>query len=201
MQGATPIPMCYHAIAFFGASGTGKTTLAHWIEAEFGLPYLKVGARTVARDMGFDSPYDVDAVGQRGAFQTRLLAEKRLKELDLRRFVTDRTYFDELAYSLLHDPQGTVTPEYLRAAVASMSHYDLLVHCPLSAFQSMEEDPDRRSSQDWQYHATHEALILGLLQQHQRSLPPTPQLYLDRADLEWRKRQLRLALTRSGRTS
>ena len=53
-------------IAFCGASGTGKSTLAKWIvenAAELkldGIELNPVGSRSVAKAMGFSSPYDVD---------------------------------------------------------------------------------------------------------------------------------------------
>jgi cytidylate kinase len=50
----------YKRIAFCGASGTGKTTLATWLAEKLGLPLNPVGSRSVAKSMGFDSPYDVD---------------------------------------------------------------------------------------------------------------------------------------------
>jgi hypothetical protein len=50
-------------IAFCGASGTGKTTLAKALGEFFELERNPVGARSVAREMGFDNPYDVDRAG------------------------------------------------------------------------------------------------------------------------------------------
>lgn len=54
-------------IAFTGASGTGKSTLARWLAEELGVPFNPVGARSVAKAMGFYDPstgearpYDVD---------------------------------------------------------------------------------------------------------------------------------------------
>jgi len=47
-------------IAFAGASGTGKTTLAKYLSEKLDLPFNPVGARSVAKKMGFDNPYDVD---------------------------------------------------------------------------------------------------------------------------------------------
>lgn len=47
-------------IAFMGASGVGKTTLAEWLCAELGIEMNPVGARSTASIMGFSSPYDVD---------------------------------------------------------------------------------------------------------------------------------------------
>lgn len=54
-------------VAFAGASGTGKSTLAAFVAAEYGLPINPVSSRSVAKEMGFvdpvtgdGRPYDVD---------------------------------------------------------------------------------------------------------------------------------------------
>ena len=47
-------------IAFCGASGTGKTTLAKWLAEELKYEMNPVGSRSTARRMGFNNPYDVD---------------------------------------------------------------------------------------------------------------------------------------------
>ena len=90
-------------IAFAGASGTGKSTLANFLAKEYGLPVNPVGSRSVSAAMGFASPYDVDRAGKRSEFQQRLLDEKLAWERDHEAFVTDRTTLDNLAYTTLHD--------------------------------------------------------------------------------------------------
>lgn len=47
-------------IAFVGASGTGKSTIAVPLAERLGLPFNTVGSRSTAASMGFASPYDVD---------------------------------------------------------------------------------------------------------------------------------------------
>lgn len=47
-------------ITFTGPSGTGKTTLRDFLATTFNLPVNPVGARSVAKDMGFERTYDVD---------------------------------------------------------------------------------------------------------------------------------------------
>lgn len=55
-----------HRIAFTGASGTGKSTLATWVADKLALPLNPVGARSVAKQLGFvneagdPDPYQVD---------------------------------------------------------------------------------------------------------------------------------------------
>ena len=47
-------------VAFCGASGTGKTTLARYVSELLSIPVTPVGSRSVALELGFTSPYDVD---------------------------------------------------------------------------------------------------------------------------------------------
>src|SRR5271154_4068746 len=77
--------------------------MARFIADAFGLELNPVGSRSVAKAMGFASPYDVDVAGKRGEFQRRLLSEKISWELAHDSFVTDRTVLDNLTYTILHD--------------------------------------------------------------------------------------------------
>src|SRR5579884_1906638 len=103
-------------IAFCGASGTGKTTLAEHVAKKYGLEMNPVGSRSVAKDMGFESPYDADKAGRRAEFQRRLVDSKREWEATHDSFVTDRTTFDNLTYMALHDVYSA-TMGYLQNAV------------------------------------------------------------------------------------
>lgn len=136
-------------IAFAGASGTGKTTLARYVSERFGLPINPVGSRTVAASMGFASPYDVDAAGKRGEFQRRLQAEKIAWETANDSFVTDRTTLDELVYTMFHDVD-TAAGEYHERAVAHMARYDLVFFCPARVFCKVDGDKARRDSMAYQ---------------------------------------------------
>jgi len=57
-------------IAFCGASGCGKSTLARYVVETYDLELNPVGSRSVAKDMGFDNPYDVDKADQAAYLQT-----------------------------------------------------------------------------------------------------------------------------------
>ena len=136
-------------IAFAGASGTGKTTLARYVSERFGLPINPVGSRSVSAAMGFASPYDVDAAGKRGEFQRRLQAEKIAWEMAHDSFVTDRTTLDELVYTMFHDVD-TAAGEYYERAVAHMARYDLVFFCPARVFCKVDGDKARRDSMGYQ---------------------------------------------------
>lgn len=129
-------------IAFAGASGTGKTTLAEWASEEFDLPMNPVGSRSVSKAMGFDNPYDVDKAGKREEFQRRLVLDKRAWEDDYPRFITDRTTIDNLAYTMVHDIYA-VDEELLNLVRGGLERYTHIVFFPLSSFFTLSGDVNR----------------------------------------------------------
>lgn len=136
-------------IAFCGASGTGKTTLARWLEEKLSIPMNPVGSRSVAKAMGFESPYDTDKAGKRGDFQRRLQADKIAWENAHESFVTDRTTLDELVYTSLHDV-SVVNEVYLANARLHVERYTHIVYCPLEDFCKLDGDPKRNPSMTYQ---------------------------------------------------
>ena len=145
-------------IAFMGASGTGKTTLAKWVSDKYGLQLNPIGSRTVAADMGLASPYDADAAGRRSEMQERLLQSKAAWEAERDAFVTDRTVFDNLAYQSLH-AVDSVTEMQLSKAVHAMRRYTHIIWCPMRAVFSLRDDPARKEGRA--YHLMFESVLLG----------------------------------------
>jgi nicotinamide riboside kinase len=146
-------------IAIAGASGTGKTTLARAIAEKYGLPINPVGARSVALEMGFDNPYDVDAAGKRVEFQRRLFEAKRDWELAHDSFVTDRSYLDNLTYCALHMAEyleDDAIPVFKKA----MKRYDFVVRLWIADFQQLG---DRVRKKSVAYHGCYEYLLTAFL--------------------------------------
>ncbi len=146
-------------IAIAGASGTGKSTLARAISEKYNLPINPVGARSVALEMGFDNPYDVDAAGKRVEFQKRLFESKRAWELAHDSFVTDRTYLDNLTYCALHmaehledDAVGT----FMRAT----QRYDFIVRVWKKDFQKLDDGVRKTEAA---YHDCYEIFLTSCL--------------------------------------
>lgn len=158
-------------IALTGASGTGKTTLASFIAETFNVPYNPVGSRSVAKAMGFDSPYDVDAAGLRAEFQRRLVIEKCAWENEAPVFVTDRTTLDNLAYTMLHDVKS-IDSELLDAIIAGLSRYTHIIYCPVDTFCRPGDDKARL--QDMTYHKLYDIVIKALVEKH---LPSKTRFY------------------------
>jgi|SRR6478736_750865 len=146
-------------IAFTGPSGTGKTVLAKQLEQQLGIPFNPIGSRTVAKEMGFSNPYDVDQAGRRKEFQERLLGAKIAWETENQSFVTDRSTFDNLSYDTLHDPKAA-DPVSIERAIAQAQSYTHVFFCSAQSFINVQSDPIR--IQNLAYHDMYEALLMGL---------------------------------------
>jgi len=142
-------------IAFIGASGTGKTTLANILGARYAIPFNPVGARSVASAMGYGTPYDADRAGERTLFQQRLIADKMLWEKEHVDFVTDRTAIDNLVYHIMHAP-AAVTRAHVDSAMRAMHRYTHILWCMKADFQKLSTDGFHVSSPV--YHDAYEAL-------------------------------------------
>ncbi len=148
-------------IGFAGCSGTGKTWLAERIARELDLPLCPVGSRQVSAQMGYASPYDVDAVpGARRAFQVELQRAKTEWERQHESFVSDRTPVDNLVYTALHDVQA-IGADMMQLTRRHFHTYTHVVVCWRSGFQRLGVDPARVLEPI--YHAIYEACLMGLL--------------------------------------
>jgi predicted ATPase len=176
-------------IAFAGASGTGKSTLAMAVAEALKLPICPVGSREVSKSMGFESPYDVDKAGKRGEFQQALLHAK--VEWEIRHdtgFVTDRTHFDNLAYTTMHSPELANDLAFLHDVNAAMHMYTHVVFCPISAFHDVGDDPARVA--DDAYHREYERVLWALFEET-GGTGPNDILTLTSDDLDTRIAQVR----------
>jgi len=174
-------------IAFCGASGTGKTTLARWLVSSYDMELNPVGSRSVSKAMGFDSPYDVDKVGMRRQFQHRLQDSKVEWELDHDHFVTDRTTYDELVYAIMHDVSA-IDERYLARAISHMRRYTHVIYCPAEEFINTGDDPAR--VKDFTYHVVFDTVLHGYLKRWQ----PERLITLHCEGIEERKRALKRSL-------
>jgi len=159
-------------IAFMGASGTGKTTLAKYLSVEYSLELNPVGSRSVANSMGFDSPYDVDKVGKRAEFQRRLAKDKFEWEATHDEFVSDRTTFDNLAYTILHGIED-VDAAAFDLALRGMRRYTHIFYCSEEEFINVANDPHRKK--EGAYHRAYDIVIQGLMKKYAtyaHAIPP-----------------------------
>ena len=174
-------------VAFSGASGTGKTTLARWVAEEFNLELNPVGSRSVAAEMGLASGYEADQQGRRKEFSERLIQTKRDWEEDHDEFVTDRSVFDDLTYAALSDV-GVIEDDLLESCVVGMARYSHLIFNPIEVMQRLADDPTRQDSKA--YNTLFEALLRGLIKQH-ADFDADSMIYLLSPVLEHRKTWIR----------
>lgn len=170
-------------IACAGSSGTGKTTIAKWVQEEFKLEFNPVGSRSVSKAMGFDNPYDVDKAGKRAEFQTKLLDDKVAWEEEHDSFITDRTTFDNLLYTALHDVHS-IPEEQINKAALALERYDLIIFFPVNVFCNIAGDPHRVV--DMAYHRIYDASLRGFFST--LASEAVSVFYLEEADLAFRKR-------------
>ncbi len=153
-------------LAFAGASGTGKTYLTTRLATELRLEVQPPFARAVAAELGFVSPYDVDAAGKRSAFQKRVLARLLAWQHDhaAQGFIADRSAFDVLAYTAIHCDARTYDEcaEAVRLNILQGAlRYDRLVLCPMASFFKVGSDPARVA--DPAYHLNYERLLRQII--------------------------------------
>lgn len=156
-------------IAFTGASGTGKTSVALLVAEQLGVPFCPIGSRSVARDMGFDSPYDVDRAGKRAEFQDRLFWAKRRWETEHEDtgFVTDRTHLDNYVYRALHDATHVSTCAR-REAMDATDNYSMLVFCATTRYWDLGSDPARVANPA--YHELYQMVLHSLVADYRGGL-------------------------------
>lgn len=184
-------------IAFTGASGTGKTTLARYVEKTWGLPYEEYGGLSTARHValqmvGEPNPYKTLEAGRYHEFQWRVQETKREWEeahKDIG-FITDRTHVDSLAYGCMHDPDGIGSDEpYFDATVAYTNDYDIIFYLD-PRYGLYLNDSIRKQARA--YHLNYDIFIRGFISTHVK-VPKVVKLYSK--DLEYKYQQIDFAIS------
>ncbi len=151
-------------IAISGASGTGKTTLARALAEHYQLPINPIGARDVAKEMGFDNPYDVDQAGKRVEFQGRLFEAKRQWEMEHDSFISDRSYLDNLTYCALHMAEH-VTEEMVERFMVAMERYDVVFVLKSEDFQQLDDGIRQTNPR---YHRLYDLILRSFISEKNR---------------------------------
>lgn len=145
-------------IMICGASGTGKTALAKHISELYELPFVSTSAKKLWKDFGFVSHKDVriksfsdSKLGME--YQTEILLERGniLRYHD--KFVTDRSFVDNVVYMLM-DLSHTITngevEDFLRLCRMGMVKCDLLIFIRWTDDIVFQDDKNRITNRYYQ---------------------------------------------------
>lgn len=173
-------------IAICGAAGTGKTRMITEINQIFNLEMNPVGSRSVAKSMGFDNPYDVDKAGRREEFQYLLMSDKVEWEKTKDDFITDRTTFDVLTYTALHDIRA-VNRQFIDMAIRGFERYTHVFFFSKEEFFNLGDDPARMHSDV--YHDIYEDMMISMIDRYASVQSATP-LRVNGNVIEERRKQM-----------
>ena len=154
-------------IAFTGASGTGKTSVARCFvqsDANRSLGYSVVGvdSRLLLSSLGLASVHDMPSSVYR-VFQTMYLSQKLLVEEAAYRYLTERSFADCLAYWRVHCAETAAPSEnelIESICKANISRYDMHFFFPTDTIL-LVEDGFRNTREE--YHREFERVLMDIL--------------------------------------
>lgn len=119
-------------IAISGAHGVGKTTLAERLAEKLDLSLITEVAREKAMQYGYGTTEGIKNAGlfSRIAFQLDVFYGQIKAEERKRKFVSDRSVFDCVAYSIYYHLPSTISVYVLEEAVKYSKRYDAVIYCP-----------------------------------------------------------------------
>lgn len=131
-------------IAFTGAGGTGKTTLAKYLAEKWGVPYVGSVSREIMTELGVESEMAQERMTDNEllTLQQRIYERRKEKLASLDSYVTDRCALDNYIYGLRRC--GAALTEEIRAAwekgaVEDLYAHDLVFHTPIGLFETVAD--------------------------------------------------------------
>jgi hypothetical protein len=155
-------------VAFSGAGGTGKSTIALWVAEQFGIPYVGSVGREAFKLMGIESEAAQEGMSEEKLLELQWLIFKLLQEKRKvhKHFVTDRLILDNYVYGLRRCGgliDAARQKEWEEMAVQDLYSFDLVFYCPTGLFP-VEGDGMRVAAQGYQ--TLIDSAIYGLLCKH-----------------------------------
>jgi predicted ATPase len=131
-------------IAFTGAGGTGKTTMAKYVSETWGIPYVGSVAREVAADMGIENESAQAEMSEQALFeyQHAIYLRRQAKIAKYPHFVTDRLALDNYVYALRRCGKALteeVRKEWQEGIEADLYGMDLVFYCPAGMFSLVDD--------------------------------------------------------------
>jgi len=155
-------------IAFTGAGGTGKTTLAEQVSKKWGVPFLTNVAREVMKQKGIENETAQNDMTPEALLDLQYVIFLALKERRASEpaFVTDRLLLDNYVYALRRCGRAMgedLRQEWEQAAIEDLYRMDLVFYCPAGLFP-LKADGMRQADVAHQYLV--DSSIYGLLCKH-----------------------------------
>lgn len=129
-------------IAISGSHGVGKTTLVEKLAKKLELPIIGEVARKVAKESGFNTTKQIKQAKQiqKLMFQTGVFYNQLIEERNHPQgFVSDRSIFDSVAYSILYNLPIFITRDMYNRAIKHSRSYDVIAYCPIPE-ENIEDD-------------------------------------------------------------
>jgi nicotinamide riboside kinase len=131
-------------IAFTGAGGTGKTTLATYVAEKWGIPYVGSVAREVMKDMGVESETAQNEMSEAALFELQhaIYLRRKAKLEEYPHFVTDRLALDNYVYGLRRCGRALTEDarkEWYEGVEADLYSFDLVFYTPTGLFASVDD--------------------------------------------------------------
>jgi deoxyadenosine/deoxycytidine kinase len=145
-----------------GPSGTGKTTLATWIADKYDLPFITTSTKPLWRKLGVRSHKELITQCQAdkdfGLEFQHLVLNYRMEKLgNEKRFVTDRSPVDSLAYFLMQNADQCTeeeTKEYIRRCNQLMAVGTKLINVQFTTDIKLEDDGMRITNPYYQEYSS-----------------------------------------------
>ncbi len=177
-------------IAFTGAGGTGKTTLAKYIAEKWGIPYIGSVSREVMREMNIESEMAQEKMndGMLLELQRRIYERRKSKLVSLDSYVTDRCALDNYVYGLRRCGSALteeVRAEWEKGAIDDLYAQDLVFHTPIGLFETVA---DGVRVTDLSHQFLMDSAMYGFLCKHAFDKMAGHVYIVNMADLDRRKR-------------